>query len=242
MGKKKFVDTGAPAYMAQFTALMTLLLAFFILLNVLADKKESGFKDGIGAIRNAFGASGGLGVFSYTFAGKGAAHPPATPTPKEEEKETGFDKNIVRGEGGQGTTDAETEKKTTPMYLRYRLPVAFPKGKAKADEKLLEKLDQIGVGLSLFESKMDIKCFSIDSGNFEYDRNLSARRAANILAYFNAKHGIEFKNMTSSGYGSKKYFEVGLGKEAEAAAKDGSAFDADSKQGIYIYIFVNKRK
>jgi hypothetical protein len=92
MGKKKFIDTGAPAYMAQYTALMTLLLAFFILLNVLSESKESGFKDGIGQIRNAFGQVGGLGIFSYTFSGKGAAHPPAPPVLKNAKKtESGLD-------------------------------------------------------------------------------------------------------------------------------------------------------
>jgi len=243
MGRKKFVDTGAPAYMAQFTALMTLLLAFFILLNVLADKKESGFKDGIGQIRNAFGQSGGLGVFSFTFAGKGAAHPPAPPTPKDAEiKESGFEEDIVRGDGGQGSSDAETEKKTTPTYLRYRLPVSFPPETFKPDEEMVAKLDQIGLGLALFDARMDIKCFSIDTGNFRLDRNIATKRAANILAYFNAKYQIPFENMTSSGYGSKRYFEKSLETEASEAEKAGADFDSESKQGIYIYIFVNKKK
>ena len=242
MGKKKFVDTGSPAYMAQFTALMTILLAFFILLNVLADSKESGFKDGIGEIRNAFGKMGGLGVFSYTFAGKGAAHAPAPPTPTEaENKESGFDKELVRGDGGQGSSDADTEKKVSPTYLRYRLPVTFPRGKSKPNSAIMTKLDQIGLGLALFEARMDIKCFSLDTGNFEFDRNLAAKRAANILAYLNAKYSIAFENMTSSGYGDKRYFEKSL--DVEAAAKmAGESFDSESKQGIYIYIFVNKKK
>ena len=242
MGKKKYVDTGSPAYMAQFTALMTILLAFFILLNVLAPKNEGGFKDGIGKIQNAFGKMGGLGVFSYTFAGKGAAHPPAPPVKKDAEvKETGFDKELVRGDGGQGSTDADTERKTSPTYLRYQVPVTFPKGKAKPTDEICSKLDQIGLGLFLFDAKMDIKCYSMDTGQFYFDRNIAAKRAANILAYFNAKHKIPFENMTSSGYGDKKYFQTRLDEDEANAKKDGVTFDSESKQGIYIYIFVNKK-
>ena len=242
MGKKKYVETGAPAYMAQFTALMTILLAFFILLNVLAPSNEGGFKDGIGKIQNAFGRMGGLGVFSYTFAGKGAAHPPAPPVAKDAEiKEPGFDKKLVRGDGGQGATDADTERESTPTYLRYQLPISFPNGKTKLTEDILSKLDQIGLGLALFDAHMDIKCYSIDTGNFNLDRNIAAKRAANILAYLNMKYNIPFENMTSSGYGDKKYFETRLESDESESKKAGVSFDSNSKQGVYIYIFVNKK-
>lgn len=242
MGKKKYVETGAPPYMAQFTALMTILLAFFILLNVLAPKNEGGFKDGIGKIQNAFGKMGGLGVFSYTFAGKGAAHPPAPPVTKESEvKESGFDKELVRGDGGQGSTDADTEKDSIPTYLRYQLPIKFAKGKTKLTEDIISKLDQIGLGLALFDAHMQIKCYSTETGNFNFDRNIATKRAANILAYLNVKYNIPFENMTSAGYGDKKYFETRLEKDEAKAKETGNHFDPNSMQGVYIYIFVNKK-
>ena len=51
MGKKKD-EGGAPAYMGLFTALMTVLLAFFILLVAMADTQDAGFYKGIGSVNH----------------------------------------------------------------------------------------------------------------------------------------------------------------------------------------------
>jgi len=124
---KKVVDVGAPAYMAQYTALMTLLLAFFILLNTMQDEQESGFNEGIGDVKNAFGSSGGFGLFQFTYYGKGGGNPPNPKTASDNATQAGFDESLVKGSGGTGNTGVDTKDSSSGKYVVIKMPYSFAK-------------------------------------------------------------------------------------------------------------------
>ncbi len=55
----------APAYFVQYSALWCIMLGFFVLLLSLGNTQDGLGNDGVGAVRDAFGTSGGLGMMPF---------------------------------------------------------------------------------------------------------------------------------------------------------------------------------
>jgi chemotaxis protein MotB len=232
---KKVVELGAPAYMSQFTALMTILLAFFILLQTLAKKQETGFNEGIGDVRNAFGIQGGLGIFSFTFVGGGGSKAP-NPSDRGKEEEHGIHEDLVKSSGGMGNTDASVKDHKLGKYLRLNIEGNFMPGEDAITPKMALYLNKIGMGLALFDYKISIRCYSDKYENDSKDRALAINRAAQIMRYLNQRAGVPYSRMNCVGYTSASFFG-----ELESSESDKTNYKELPKQGNYFYIYIKPK-
>jgi hypothetical protein len=251
---KKIVEVGAPAYMAQYTSLMTILLAFFILLNTMATEQESGFKAGIGDVKNAFGMEGGLGLFQFTFAGKGASYAPNPEKSGDEYK--GLHKNLAEREGGSGNTSVDTQDKKLPKYLRIKIPGEFSGKSSRLPAVTKTFLDQVGMGFALFDYKINIVCYSgrrswalvaqlpgeSKSEAIErMNRTVAFNRAVQIMRYLNRKNGVDYSRMEADACTYRRYLDrTGADDKDEKEEKDDNALS--KKQEAFFYIFLKPSK
>ena len=171
MPQKREKAEGAPAYMGLFTSLMTVLLAFFIILNSMSDKQESGFHDGIGDIKNAFGLTGGTGIMKFSLFNIGRD---AIPVPEELVTETGeevgFHKDSVSGQGGSGNSPNQLNELNPPDYLRIKLPFDFEEKNLVLNPKIAGFLDLVGIGFGVFKIKFTVRAFSVEYLMDNYDK------------------------------------------------------------------------
>jgi len=220
--KKKVLD-GQPLYMAQYTALMIILLAFFIVMQSLSTVKESGFKTGMGDVKNAFGISGGIGIFGYIVPSRGSTSRD-NPVGSGTSGRQGLHENLVKGEGGVGNTDANTEKVNQGKYLQVKLPITFEKGKAAITLEGRAVLDKMKVGLMLYDYKITIKCFANDNKNPAMDNPLAVQRATNIMRYLHQEAQVPYQRLEALGNSSIRYYS-------------NIKPDAVPEQEVFLYIF-----
>lgn len=204
MGKKKD-EGGAPAYMGLFTSLMTVLLAFFILLVSMADSQDAGFYHGVGSIENSLGITGGLGMMAFARAAGETGVLGVT----EESNARSQRQFHTEGEGGTNNTDLENTEETEPgKYIRIYIPIPFEKGTSNIAKG--SKLDNYlkNISLSFFATKNDIvvRVYSNDAGSPDENLKLAIKRSQTICNVLQ-KNGIDFERTTAVGYTSDVYFE-----------------------------------
>ena len=206
MGKKKD-DGGAPAYMGLFTSLMTVLLAFFILMVSMADKQDAGFYHGIGSVQNALGMTGGLGVLGFARAAG------ETGVLGVEEDQATDDKTQHQlnpeGDRGLGTTDLDdVDYKPQGKYIKIFIPHTFEAGMSqiKKDSKLEKYLNNVSISFIANEAKIGVRVYAQDGGNADESRKLALKRAQTICNVMN-QNGIDFTRLTATGYSHDRYFK-----------------------------------
>lgn len=226
-------EEGAPAYMAAYTALMTILLAFFVFMSSMSSQQQSGFNKGLGDVQNSFGLEGGLGIFNFTNFGKSGSKIPNPVDKGNKPEEQGVHENLVRSSGGTGNTDVNLMDHEAGKYFRIKIPFTFPELSTKIPDDMAKYLNNVGMGFALFNYKINIRCYAEDSGDENSDRILAAKRAAQIMRYLHQVSDVSYAKMQTSGYSSNRYFTVdeSPGKAAENA-----------KQGNYFYIFMNSEQ
>lgn len=202
--KKKILD-GQPLYMAQYSGLMIILLAFFIVMQSMSSMKESGFKSGMGEVKNAFGLSGGLGIFQFIVPGRGGSSVP-NPSGTGDQSKAGIHENLVKGEGGSGNTEADAKKSPPGRYLQVEVPIVFEKYKSNLVESECKKLDKFSVGLILYDYRIMIKCFANDYRDKDKDSYLATQRAANIMRYIHEAAQIPYSRLEALGNSSIRYY------------------------------------
>lgn len=237
--KVKRVMDGAPPYMGQYASLMILLLAFFIVLVSFSTIQEAGLKAGIGDIKNAFGLSGGYGIFDYAFIGKGVGYAP-NPT-NDNLGEDGVENKLMMGEGGQGDTSLDIKEPDQTKYIRFKMKNQFETGSDKLTKDMQEELRQIGIGVILGGYKIQIRCFSMESGDPDKNKSLALSRAAQVMRSLEKNGGVPYDKMECIGYSNDQYFTVEQGP-GKTESPDHAADEVSSKQGLYFYIFVKNNK
>ncbi len=233
--------------MAQYAGLMVLLLAFFIVLVSLSQVQQGGFKSGIGEIKNAFGMSGGYGFFNYAFFGRTGGN---APNPNDaEDGEIGFDKVLLQGLGGPGDTDLDVKESSKSGFVRFRFNFEFPKGSDKLTADMEEELKKIGLGFTLFDNKVQIRCFCSESQDASANRFLALSRAMRIMRAL-VEAGVPPYKLDCVGYGDQRYLLAskpvpGQGDQASTPAGPSAASlpseqktEAPETQGAYFYVFV----
>ncbi len=207
MGKKPD-EGGAPAYMGLFTSLMTVLLAFFILMVSMADSQDAGFYHGVGSVQNTYGVKGGLGVMN--FARK--AGDKGMLGVSEENEDTNATKQLLfepEGDGGLGTVDVdginEVEK---GVYISVFIPHTFEKGSTRLDpnSKLADYLKKMSIGFLSVKEDIVIRTYAEDGGNKTENQLLATKRANSIMKFLHSK-GISYSRLTSTGYNYDRYFD-----------------------------------
>lgn len=202
---KKKVLLGQPLYMAQYTSLMIILLAFFILLQTMSTTQEGGFQSGMGKVKNAFGNIGGMGLFSFVSSGSGGTDVP-NPRSSGDKSKQGIHENLVRGEGGMGNTSAEVNDASHGRYLQVEIPINFPKHRATLTGEAKTTLDKFKVGFILYDYKIIVKCYSNEFQDRYKDNLLAMQRAANIIRYIHETARIPYSRLEALGNSSSRYY------------------------------------
>lgn len=201
--KKRILD-GQPPYMAQYSGLMIILLAFFIVMQSLSAVKQSGYQTGVGDVKNAFGINGGLGIFAFVVSAHGGS---STPNPAgNNPSKVGIHENLVKGEGGSGNTEAATKSHELGQYLQVTIPIVFEKYKTSLSATERQKLDTFKVGFILYDYRIMVKCFANDYRDKEKDNHLAMQRAANIMRYINESAQIPYSRLEALGNSSIRYY------------------------------------
>ena len=196
--KKK--AAGAPAYMAQYTALMTILLAFFILLLTMGQDKVSQFKEGVGQIKNLVELTGGSGVLNFWRSMRKPGLPKTiAPADSPEAQLIGYEAEAV----DQFSLDAESIQKIDFVderrTLRLRSQIRFEPGRVRVDRNSQFALDQSVATLYSLRQYEVVVCVLLDTGRPEEDRLLAAQRAAWLVRHISAQAQIPLERIRALG-------------------------------------------
>jgi len=222
---KKYVTHGAPLWMAQYVVLVLILIVFFMILISMSKTQQGGMKSGDGDVKNiaVTGGDGGVGIFKFGRYGTGTY----MPTPNFFRKGVyGVDKELTIGKGGAGDTDADVTKNDEGKYLRVNFPFQFEKGSHQLTKPMREELSKMGLAFSLYESKVNIKCYTDEMANENENLRLSFLRAAQIMRGLHNIGGVPYSKLDFSSYPSERY----LGKKDAKGGKD--------KQETFFYVYI----
>ena len=169
---------GAPAYMGQFASLMTILLAFFIVMLTLGQDRVAKFRVGVGQIRNVIGMQGGSGVLEFW---RSMRYPPVPKVvDKEDEDEdsslVGFQMGARDGFSLQSESLRQITIDDTSRDLRLNTSIQFEPGRIRLRRDTQSSLDHITALLhSIDPYRVDVEVWAQDNNTDA--RNLAARRA-----------------------------------------------------------------
>lgn len=217
MAAKKQVEPpkehGAPAYMTMYTALMMLLLAFFIaiLANATSSTQRGGMQQGIGSIKNSFGMQGGLGLMPYIKMVKNlrAVYPKVEEPPRDTEADRallGHAKATTRQDllMDEGFLSIKTIYRG--VSLRVTAPIIFAAGSAALDQDAREFLQRIGGILTSFpEGLLTVRAYANETGHSGNDELLASERAAAIVRFLEQQSAIAPKRLRAVGCSSTRY-------------------------------------
>ncbi len=228
MAKKKD-EGGAPAYMALYTSLMIVMLAFFILLNTMANKQEAGFKAGIGDVKNAFGLKGGFGMFRFTYFNSKGTNQMIHDEHVDEDGEVGLHEDSTKGKGGGGNTDEDVDDAQLGRYIRVSIPHVFDYQSTMIPKEMADYLEVTGTGFALFDYQISIRSYSGESGSPQIDTEIASKRASSIMRFLNQTCHIPLPRMEAVGYADMMF----VGNTSDNP--DGTA--SEKKQALYFYIY-----
>lgn len=214
MGKQKKAggEAGAPAWMATFADLMSLLLTFFILLLSFAEMDIVKFKDALGSINSALG--GGSGNFqastspiSFDSTPSPPAPSPAAPTVTAaiKETDTAISEELEQlVEEFQLDEDVEIQSTKRGVVMRVRGRMFFNPGTADlkpGSQPLLKKISSL---LKRFPKKVAIEGHTDNipiSGRYSNNWELSTARAYSALKYLQEYEEVDVKRIHIAGFG-----------------------------------------
>jgi outer membrane protein OmpA-like peptidoglycan-associated protein len=195
--------------MGLFTSLMTVLLAFFILLVAMADSQDAGFYKGVGSVRNALGMTGGFGMMNYA---KYAGDQGMLGVEEGGEDVGDNQKQLmlnVEGDRGVGTVDIEDVNEVDKgYYVSVFIPHLFDRGSAvvKKNSNLADYLRKMSIGFLNVKDKITIRTFANDAGE-ESENQVLATKRANAMMKFMKKYGLDYDRVIAVGYAHDRYFD-----------------------------------
>lgn len=197
--KKK--PAGAPAYMGQYTALMTILLAFFILMLTMGHEKSAGFKEGVGQIKNLIEMTGGRGVLDFWRSMRNPGLPKMTTTKGADPEAMliGYEQDTL----DHFSLDASNIKKIDFLderqTLRLKSSIRFETGRVRVARNSQLALDQAVATLYSLRNYNVVVCVMVDTGEPEADRLLAAQRAAALVRHIAAQAQIPWDRIRALG-------------------------------------------
>jgi hypothetical protein len=214
-------EVQAPAYMVQYGGLMALLLAFFVTLQTLGDKKTHKFKRGIGDIQNAFGLKGGFGVLPYwkTFREwSGGSYPDVKKEPGPEEDFLGFMKGMLWRAGLDEGSVLRVDLDPLGATAVIATPMQFAAGDAGLAPESRRFLDRIGaVFYDLPDCSVSVCCLAAAQPEPEAARQqLAVERAATVARYLGEKFGDGIGTVRALGYAHARFATFATGGESVA--------------------------
>lgn len=202
-GFEKKKARGAPAYMGQFAALMTILLAFFIIMLTFGQDRVAQFKVGVGEIQNVIGLTGGSGVMSFL---KTVRRPPVPRVMKEEPDHP--DAALIGHEEQTGESDSLSDHGIESIALLslqnkvlLRSPLQFAPGSIRVGQEEQPALEHAATLLyALPEHRIVVSVQGrMRPDDVEAARRLAARRAAWLTRYLTEQGRIPMNRIRSQG-------------------------------------------
>ncbi len=196
-------EGGAPAWMATFSDMSTLLLTFFVLLLSFATMDVKKFQDALGSIQKALGfMPSGPGMFQHTMKPTFMQPPMANAVKssasrliKEELEEMVAMKGLEE--------DVEVEDTKRGVVLRVKGRVFFNSGTAELKPEAYPILDRIAEMLKKYPGRVSIEGHTdnvpVRGGRFKSNWELSAARAYAALKYLQSK-GVDVKKINIAGF------------------------------------------
>lgn len=198
---EKKQSAGAPAYMLQYTALMTILLAFFILMLTMGHERVAGYMDGVGQIKNLLELQGGgSGVMNFWR----SMRKPGLPKKVKEDAHpdaqlVGYEKDAVDQYSLDATSIQKIEFVDDKKTLRLLSSIRFEPGQARMDRKTQFALDQAVATIYSLKNYQVVVCVLVDTGHPEADRLLAAQRAAWLVRNITAQTQIPLERIRALG-------------------------------------------
>ena len=214
MKKKEKEEEGAPAYMAQYTALMTILLAFFITMLSMGQNRVSKYNNiGLGYFRDSFGLGinmkGGIGILPLWKSVM--PHEPdvqeSKDVPLDEKNLLGYLKGAFEAERMDSDTLLGTELQDYGYYVAVPSDVKFADGKANLGVNARKSLDRVGgVFYNLSGFIITVCCYD-GTGAEETRQAVAAKRAAVVVRYLETKCGVPRERLHAVGFAHDRYLE-----------------------------------
>jgi chemotaxis protein MotB len=196
-------SAGAPAWMATFADMMSLLLTFFVLLLSFATMDIVKFRDAMGSIQQALGfMPTGPGMFQHT----------SKPTDFEKSIATSALKNtnyliqeelkdMIKDHGLE--RDVEIENTARGVILRVKGRIFFNSGTAKLKPQSYPILEKIAEVMKRFPSRVSIEGHTdnlpVSGGKYSSNWELSAARAYSALMFLKDL-GVDIKRINIAGF------------------------------------------
>ncbi|GBE35326.1 motility protein B [bacterium BMS3Bbin06] len=204
--EKSGSDSSAPAWMATFADMMSLLLTFFVLLLSFATMDVVKFRDAMGSIQEALGfLPTGTGVFQQSSSPAVFEKPLATSTTAKSVMNDVIEgelKEIVSGYGLQ--KDVDVEKSKRGVILRVKGKIFFNAGEAKLKRDSYPILEKIVGILKRFPRKVSIEGHTdnipVSGGRYASNWELSTERAISALRFFKERGDIDLKRINIAGF------------------------------------------
>ncbi len=208
---------GAPAWMATFGDLMSLLFVFFVLLLSFANMDVVKFKDALGSMRDAFGVQvehpGEFQARSDTVvelapkpsstlidAMRAPKHGSQGGTGKGEDEVVGEIARTIRESGLEQIADVKSEARGVVMRVRGQL--LFEAGSDRIRPESFVFLDEITQLVRRFPYAVLIEGHTDDepvsSDRFATNWHLSAGRAIAVLRYLNEAGGVPARRLSAA--------------------------------------------
>ncbi len=158
----KPADAEAPAYFVQYAALWCLMLAFFVTLLSLGTQKSAQYKEGMGAIKNAFGIEGGFGLLPYSRghnadeSSDSAIDSFKSDIRRSDQKAdlVGYFKNMLWKEGLSSVSILKIQVDELGARIALQTPIEFVPGRAVLDVDTRKFLNKIA---TIFYTRPDLQ-------------------------------------------------------------------------------------
>jgi len=208
-------------WLITYADLITLLLAFFIMMYVFSKQDANKYEEVIGRLKTIF--TGGAGVISQ--GNQTSSLPLDLPVKavdsadKEIQKKLEEQiKNLAGSEAMQKSISIFTDERG--VVIRILDKAFFDEGKADLKERARSALDGIVPVITKIENSIRIEGHTdnvpISNDEFKSNWELSARRATEVVRYFVEKHDFPPQRISAVGYA--EYKPVASNDSAESRA------------------------
>ncbi len=205
MGRKRAEDeppAGAPAWMATYSDMVTLLLCFFVLLFSFATLDVQKFQ----AIAHSM--SGSLGVLdsglTVNLEPLITSFPSDTPTEEAEEFKILYEQmsEYIKDNNLEASITLRLDERG--LLVRFLDDVLFDSGKADLKPKAQEIINKVAEIIRKNDKNVRVEGHTdnvpINTFRFPSNWELSTTRAVNVVKYLIEENGIEALRMSASGY------------------------------------------
>jgi len=204
------VDEGAPAWMATFSDMATLLLTFFVLLLSFANMDIVEFRTMMGSVRDAFGvqfeSQGDFAARSDSPVTVAPGGSPAAPSVLENAPTIMQVREALEQHDIDGEVDAEPVPRG--VALRIRDGVLFESGSDVLIPEARPLLQEIGTIAETFADEIAIEGHTDDrpihTGRFPSNWELSAARSTAVLRQLSASGTLGEVQASIAGYAESR--------------------------------------